>query len=411
MLNAIATGSAHVSNPCVGDDRTSVLRCLRGLGVKITDRPTCDLHGGAECFEVQGRGPRGLTEPAGILHAGNSGTTMRLMTGLLAAQPFFSVITGDRSLKARPMDRVVKPLRQMGAHIEGRHKGSLAPLAIVGGGLEGVEYTAPVASAQVKSSLMIAGINADGTTVIHQPAQSRDHTERLMRSMGAAVTVDGLGIQVSRSELTPIDVEVPGDISSAAFWLVAGCCHPDARITIRNVGINPTRAGVLAVLARMGANIRMENVREDAVEPVADLVAESSTLSSTEIGGAEVAAVVDELPVLSVAACFADGTTTIRGAKELRFKESDRIHATVDGLTRLGASVEEREDGVVVHGGRRLQGARVESHGDHRIAMALAIAGLLAQGPTSIKGADAASVSYPEFWSTLERLAAPVPVG
>ena len=349
-----------------------------------------------------------MSEPAGVLNAGNSGTTMRLVAGLLAAQPFFSVITGDRSLRTRPMDRIVLPLTRMGARIMGRGDGSLAPLAIQGGDLSGIEYAVPVASAQVKSSLMIAGIHADGHTVIQQPAQSRDHTERLLSAMGASIHVDGLRVTVSRSDLTPVDIEVPGDVSSAAFWLVAGCCHPNARVRVNGVGINPTRAGVLKVLEAMGANIRTENVREERGELAADLIAETSDLRATEIRGDDIAAVVDELPVLAVAASLARGTTVIADAGELRHKESDRIRATVDGLSRLGARIEERPDGMVIHGGATLVGAECDSYRDHRIAMTMAVAGLIARGSTTVNGAEAAAVSYPDFWRTLDGLTAQV---
>ena len=404
LLNSIARGTAHVSNFCVGDDRISMLRCLRGLGARITKHSSCSLSQAEECFEVNGRGPDGLTEPATFLNAGNSGTTMRLMAGLLAAQPFFSVITGDRSLKSRPMGRIVRPLVEMGATVMGRSDDSLAPMAIRGGDLSGIDYTLPVASAQLKSCILIAGLHARGETKIHQPAVSRDHTERMLGAMGADLEVDGLSVTVRRSELSAVDVRVPGDISGAAFWLVAACCHPDARITVRGIGINPSRTGVLDVLKTMGARVTVDNVREDGGEPSADLVAESSELEATEISGDIIPRIIDELPVLALAACFARGTTVIRDAQELRVKESDRIRATVEGLSRLGADIEELPDGMVVHGGKRLSGAVCDSFGDHRIAMTLGIAGLLAEGETTVDGAEAAGASYPGFWDTLSEL-------
>ncbi len=405
LLNAIARGSAHVSNFCVGDDRTSMLRCLRGLGVRIRRHSQCGVSQADECFEVRGLGMEGLSEPRSALNAGNSGTTMRLVTGLLAAQPFFSVITGDRSLNSRPMDRIITPLRAMGATISGRSDDSLAPLAIRGGDLQGIEYTLPVASAQLKSCILIAGLHAEGDTTVRQPAQSRDHTERMMKAMGADVSVDGLEITVRRSELSTLDIRVPADISGAAFWLVAGCCHPNARIRVEGVGINASRTGVLDVLNAMGGRITVENVREEQGEPSADLVAESSMLHGVDISGDIVPRVIDELPVLALAACFATGTTTIRDANELRVKESDRIAATIDGLSRLGANVEERDDGMTVHGGAHLTGSECSSFGDHRIAMTMGIAGLLAKGETTVDGAEAAAVSYPGFWQTLNDLA------
>ena len=405
LLNSIAHGTAHVSNFCVGDDRLSMLRCLRGLGARIDRHKDCSVSGEEECFAIRGQGPEGLREPATFLNAGNSGTTMRLVAGLLAAQPFFSVITGDRSLRQRPMKRIVDPLVEMGARVMGRSHDSLAPLAIRGGDLRGIDYTMPVASAQLKSSILIAGLHASAETTVRQPAASRDHTERMMRAMGANIEANGLDITVRPSELTSTDVRVPSDISSAAFWLVAGCCHPDARVRVEGVGVNPTRTGILDVLNSMGARIRVENVREEGDESVADLVSESSTLHATEVSGDMVPLVIDELPLLALAACLAEGTTVIRDAAELRVKESDRIAATVKGLSGLGARIEERPDGMVVHGGGRLTGGECESLGDHRIAMTMAVAGLLADGETMVDGAEAASVSYPSFWDTIESLA------
>ena len=406
ILNAIASGTAHVSNLCVGDDRSSILRCLDGLGVRIERHATRPAGGAAESFEVRGVGPDGLREPETVLDAGNSGTAFRLLSGLAAGQPFLSIMSGDQSLRRRPMTRIVDPLARMGASIAGRNAGSLPPLAIQGGGLTGIDFDMPIASAQVKSAVLIAGLFADGRTTVTQPAESRDHTERMLRWMGADVEVDGLSVSVRRSALQPRDVPVPGDISSAAFWMVAGCVHPDARIRLSNVGVNPTRAGVIRVLEAMGASVRLENVREGDWEPIADVVAETSSLDAVEIGGDVVPTVIDELPVLALAACMARGTTVIRDAEELRVKESDRISATVQGLSALGADVEERPDGMVINGGRALSGATAASHGDHRIAMTLGIAGLAAAGETTVEGAEAAAISYPDFWDTLSSVAA-----
>ena len=403
LLNSISTGTAHIANLCVGDDRRSILRCLRGLGVPIRLHSACPITQAEECFEVRGQGLDGLSEPTSVLNAGNSGTTMRLVSGVLAAQPFFSVISGDRSLRSRPMDRIVKPLTLMGAQIIGRDEGSMAPLAFRGGTLKGINYSQPVASAQVKSSLLIAGLYAEGQTIIDQPADSRDHTERMLSAMGAAIELNGPRVAVQPSALKPMDMTVPGDISSAAFWLVAASAHPNARVRIESVGINPSRNGVLDVLRAMGARIRVENVREEANEPVADLVAESSDLVATEVRGDVIPRVIDELPVLALAACFAKGTTVIGDAAELRVKESDRIRATVEGLSSLGAAgIEERPDGMVIQGGQRLTGGTSESYGDHRIAMTMGVAGMLANGETVVDGAQAASVSYPGFWDALQ---------
>ena len=400
LLNAIADGDAVVSNFCVGDDRASMLGCLRGLGVRI------ERHGDGESerFIVEGRGKDGLLEPEDALYSGNSGTTMRLVSGLLAAQPFFSVITGDESLRRRPMKRILTPLEMMGAAVMGRGGGSLAPLAFRGGALRGIEYEMPVASAQLKSCILIAGLYADGETAAMQPAESRDHTERMMSAMGADVRKDGLRIAVRPSALKPVDIQVPSDISGAAFWLVAGAAHPNARVTVKGVGINPSRTGVLDVLREMGANIRVENVREDGNEPSADLTAESSDLRGIDIGGEIIPRVIDELPVLAMAASQAAGATTIRDAAELRVKESDRIAATARGLSAMGAKVRETDDGMRIEGGAKLGGAEVRSEGDHRIAMTMAIAALAAEGETRIGGADAADVSYPAFWDALDGL-------
>ena len=406
LLNAISDGDAVVSNFCVGDDRTSMLGCLRGLGVEIERDAKDGSSADREFFNISGRGKDGLIEPTDVLFSGNSGTTMRLVSGLLAAQTFFSVITGDSSLRRRPMKRILTPLSMMGAEVMGRDGGSLAPLAFSGGELEGIEYDLPVASAQLKSCILIAGLYAGGETTVVSPSESRDHTERMMAAMGADIERDGLRVTVRPSELKSIDIQVPADISGASFWLVAGAAHPNAQITVKGVGINPSRTGVLDVLAEMGANIRMENVREDGNEPAADLVVESSDLKGIEIGGDIIGRVIDELPVLAMAASQASGRTVIRDAAELRVKESDRISATVEGLHALGARVVEAEDGMIIEGGSKLSGAEVVSHGDHRIAMSMAVAGLVAEGETRIGDSEAADVSYPSFWETLESLRA-----
>ena len=402
LLNSISDGTAHVSNFCVGDDRSSMLRCLRGLGVRITGHRDCGVWPGEECFEIEGGGIDGLREPSDALHAGNSGTTTRLVAGLLAGQPFLTVLTGDDSLRSRPMARVVEPLRMMGAAFMGREADSLLPLAVRGGKLRAIEYDLKTASAQVKSALLIAGLYADGRTVARSPAQSRDHTERMMQYMGGDIDITGLSVSVRASTLAAANVRVPGDISSAAFWMVAGAAHPNARIRLRNVGTNPTRTGVIDALRSMGASIQMENVVEGMSEPAADIVVESSDLRGVEIEGETIPRVIDELPALALAAARAKGTTVIRHAEELRVKESDRIAATVAGLVRLGANAEETPDGMVIRGGARLRGAAVESFGDHRIAMTMGIAGTIADGETTIEGADAADVSYPAFWETLD---------
>ncbi len=394
IFNAIAGGEACVDNYGPGADCQSTLRVLRGLGVEIegNGRPSFRIRGGT------------LKEPADVLNTGNSGTTTRLMAGVLAGQPFLSVMTGDRSIRSRPMARIVDPLRLMGAQIDGRDDGKLAPLVFRGGALKGIRYTLPVASAQVKSSLLLAGLFAEGETVLDQPALSRDHTELMFRAMGADVREHGLTVSVRPGRLKAQDVTVPADISSAAYWLIAAVCHPDAEVRVEGVGVNPSRTGILDALRAMGAHVQLENERTQGGEAVADLVARSSELYPAEFGGELIPRLVDEVPVLALAACFAKGTTLIRDAAELRVKESDRLAATAKELSRLGAKVEELPDGLRITGGAELTGASSRSYADHRIAMTLGIAGLLASGETRVSGAECASISYPDFWQELERL-------
>ena len=398
MLNSMAQGEAQVSGLGNGEDVVSTMRCMRllGAGIEQTDRP--------DSVHIRGIGPT-MHEPEDILDAGNSGTSMRLLGGLVAGQEFLSVLTGDASLRSRPMGRIVKPLQMMGAKISGRNGDTLAPLAISGGHIRGIEYTMPVASAQVKSALLLAGLYASGPTVLHQPAMSRDHTERMLRAMGATVYEDGLTITLQPATLHTVDVAVPSDISSAAFWLVAACCHPDADVTVEGVGINPSRTGILEALGTMGADIVLENERKEGGEPVADLHVRSCQLKATEIGGDVIPRLIDEVPVVAVAACFAEGTTVIRDAQELRVKESDRLATTASLLTALGAQVEERHDGLVIQGTGLLRGAMVSSYGDHRLAMSMAVAGLAACSEVIVEWAESASVSYPAFWEHLDLLA------
>ena len=394
IFNAIADGEARVENYGTGADLASTLRVLRRLGTQIErhDDGAFTVRGGV------------LTEPSDILNTGNSGTTTRLMAGVLAGQPFMSVMTGDRSIRSRPMARIVDPLRLMGAEVDGRGGGRLAPLTFRGGSLHGIEYRMPVASAQVKSALLLAGLFADGETTLEQPAVSRDHTELMFRSMGVEVIEDGLTVRVRPGRLSAMGVTVPADISSAAYWLVAGVCHPDAEVRVRNVGVNPTRTGILDALAMMGADVSVENERTEGGELVADLVARSSSLRATEIGGDLIPRLVDEVPVLALAACFAEGTTVIRDASELRIKESDRLMASRVELSRSGAQVEELDDGLRITGGRAMHGATHRTYADHRIAMTMGVAGLLAAGVTTIQSAQTASVSYPTFWDDLDSL-------
>ncbi len=395
MLNSVAQGIATVRGLSLGEDVASTMSCLKALGVAIEGGDSPDV------VRVTGSGGK-LQEPEDVLDAGNSGTTMRLLSGILAGQSFMSVLSGDSSLRSRPMGRIVEPLSCMGAKILGRKGGTFAPLTISGGGLRGIEYTLPVASAQVKSSIMLAGIYADGRTSIQQPARSRDHTELMMRAMGVNVVENGTAVCMEPGTLSALDVSVPGDISSGAFWIVAAACHPDAEVTITNAGINPTRGGILEVMEAMGADISLLNQRIEGGEPVADILVRSGNLVGSEIGGDLIPRVIDELPVIAVAACFARGKTIIRDAGELRVKESDRISATFAQLSRMGAHIEELPDGMIIDGTGRLAGAECSSEGDHRIAMALGIAGLLAEGRTVVANSEAASISYPTFWDEVE---------
>jgi 3-phosphoshikimate 1-carboxyvinyltransferase len=396
ILNGIAFGRGMVNNFSPSADFLSTISCLRALGVEIEDQGTS--------VAVFGKGMGGLTESRDVLDAGNSGTTMRLLTGLLSAQPFLSIITGDQSLRSRPMDRLIRPLRLMGADIWGRDRGSRAPLAIKGGQLHGIQYQLPIASAQVKSAILLAGLFAQGDTTIEEPAFSRDHTERLLKAMGGEIEVEGRRITISPSSLSAIDLHIPGDLSSAAFWLVAGAIHPHAEIKIRDVGVNPKRSGIIDVLKAMGADLRVENERVEGGEPIADISIRSSSLVATHVAGEIVPRLIDEIPVLAVAACVAEGTTVIRDAQELRVKEADRIATTAKELSKFGAEIEELPDGMVIQGGKRLRGAECYSHQDHRLAMSLGVAALVAEGETVIHGAEAVNFSDPGFWHDLARL-------
>ncbi|MBW4697379.1 MAG: 3-phosphoshikimate 1-carboxyvinyltransferase [Aphanocapsa lilacina HA4352-LM1] len=402
MLAALAEGESVIEGLLPGDDPRSTAACLRALGAEISgiDGPS---------VRVRGVGLGRLHEPADVLDMGNSGTTMRLMLGVLAGQPgLFCTLTGDRSLRSRPMLRVVSPLRQMGARIWGREEGGRAPLAVWGEQLRAIDFVSPVASAQVKSAVLLAGLLAEGLTSVSEPVRSRDHSERMLRAFGAEVLVDGTTAAVrGPARLRAQSLRVPGDISSAAFWLVAGSIVPDSQLLLSGVGVNPTRTGILDALTAMGADIAVENRREVCGEPVADLRVRSASLKACTIGGEWIPRLVDEIPVLAVAACCAAGKTVIRDAAELRVKESDRLATMARELGRLGAHIEERPDGLVIEGGHPLVGAGVESHADHRVAMSLAVAGLVAAGTTKIADSDCATVSYPQFYEQLARVRQP----
>ena len=400
IFNALASGDARIDRFLDAADTRSTLACLRALGVQIEEPAPGQLI-------VRGRG--GLSEPEDVLDCGNSGTTMRLLAGALAGQPIFTILTGDGSLRQRPMGRIVSPLTAMGADVTGRADGTLPPLAVRGGPLRGgARLEIPIASAQVKSALLLAGLAADGPTTVVEPARSRDHTERMLGVMGAEVAVDGATVTLTppRGELAAIDVTVPGDISTAAAWIVAATLHPDAELVLAGVGVNPSRTGLLDILRTMGADIERLEDRTSGGEPVADLVVRSAQLHGVEVAGELVPRAIDELPLVALAGALAEGETVIRDAAELRVKESDRVATTTSLLRAFGVSIEERPDGMVVEGGARLLAARTGSSGDHRLAMLGAVAGLLSDGETLIEDATAVEVSYPEFWMELARLGA-----
>jgi 3-phosphoshikimate 1-carboxyvinyltransferase len=400
ILNSLAKGEAEISHFSPGRDFVATVNCLTALGVEIKKRPSKLL--------VLGVGNRGFKEPVDVLDTENSATTMRLLGGVLSAQPFLSIITGDASLRSRPMKRLIEPLRLMGAEIWGRGSDSFAPLVIKGTKLHGIEYSLPIPSAQIKSAILLAGLFAHGDTTLHQPAPSRDHTERMLEQMGASLEVEGNLILLNPLEnpLNPISLHIPGDISAAAHFLVAGAIHPNSKIVIKGCGINPTRTGIIDVLISMGAKLKMENEHMEAGEPLADIIVESSKLTGIELGGDIISRLIDEIPLVAVAGCVAEGKTVIRDAAELRVKESDRIATMARELSKMGAQIEELPDGMIIYGGKQLSGAELDSHFDHRVAMSLAVAALVAKGETHIKNAQAADISYPDFWQDLQSLRA-----
>lgn len=398
MLASIAQGESSIKGLAPSRDVASTAHSLRALGASIEET-------GKTACRVVGQGRFGLQAPTRALEAGNSGTTMRLLSGLLAGQPFASTITGDDSLRHRPMDRIIDPLGEMGIRVDSDD--GHAPLTIYGGELRGIRYELPVASAQVKSSLLLAGLYTDDETIVVEPEPTRDHTERMLKAMGADLRHENDTITLSGCrELAPLELSVPGDLSSAAFFIAAALLVPVGELTLRHVGVNPTRTGILDALQSMGAEIELMNEREEGNEPVADLRALSQgTLRATEIGAPMIPRVIDELPLLAVLATQADGTTVIRDAAELRHKETDRIHAVANNLRRMGVELDERADGLIIGGPQRLTGAQVDGFQDHRIVMAFTVAGLIAGGPTTIDGADWADVSFPGFFDTLQRVA------
>lgn len=396
MLGALGKGETVIRRLLRGEDNLATLEAFRGMGVEVLDEP-------GDVLRIRGRGLNGLQEPQDVIDCGNSGTTMRLMTGLLAGQRFFSVLTGDRFLRKRPMKRVVVPLTGMGARILGRAGGEFAPLALKGSPLTGITHQSAVASAQVKSALMLAGLYADGPTTIREPHVSRDHSERMLRWFGADVRPFDGGVTLYPGRaLQGREVTVPGDISSAAFFMVAALIVPGSELIIRQVGVNPTRSGIIDILRAMGGQIELLDQRECSGEPVADILVRASDLKGVEIGGALVPRAIDEFPVISVAACFAEGRTVIRDARELRVKETDRIASMCSQLEALGAQVEARDDGMVIDGGSELGAGQVSALGDHRIGMSMAVAALRARGSVTISETACTATSFPGFWELFD---------
>ena len=394
MFGSLALGTTHISNFLMGDDCLSTISCFRKLGVTI------QIEG--DTVTVEGKGLHGLSPSEDILDCGNSGTTVRLISGILSGQAFSTTLTGDASIQKRPMKRIIKPLSEMGATLVAKDD-NFCPMTIHPHALKGICYHSPVASAQVKSSILLAGLYADGPTTVIEPAISRDHTERMLTAFGATVTREGTAVTIaSCKELYATDIVVPGDISSAAFFMVAGLITPDSDLIIQNVGVNPTRRGILDVLLAMGADITCFNEKEVCGEPVCDMRVRYSKLHATTVEGDIIPTLIDEIPAIAVAALFAEGTTYIKDAAELRVKESDRIEALYTELSKMGAHITPLADGMIIEGGFPLKGATVESYHDHRIAMALAIAACNAQSPSTLLHPDCVSISFPNFYSLLE---------
>jgi 3-phosphoshikimate 1-carboxyvinyltransferase len=398
VLGSIAEGLTTVTGFLPADDTLSSAEAMMMLGVPIKIEK--------DTVKIWGKGAYGLTEPENTIDAGNSGTTARFLSGLLSAQNFFSSITGDQYLRARPMDRVVMPLTLMGAHIWGRDNGKRLPLAILGTKLKAINYTLPVASAQVKSAIILAALYAEGETEIVEPEPTRDHTERMLSYFGAAIQKNGSRIKVRGPQNLESGrvLSIPADISSASFFIVAALINSNSEILIKNVGLNPTRTGVLEILTRMGGKIEILNKREESGEDIGDILAKSSKLKAVEVAGKTIPNTIDELPIIAVAACYAEGETTIKDAKELRVKETDRIKAISTELRKFGAEIDELDDGMIIRGRETLNETKCSSWGDHRIAMALAVAATRAKGRTEINDAECVSVSFPEFFKILNSL-------
>ena len=396
MFGSLAKGTTRISHFLEGADCLSTIACFRKMGI--------DIERNASEILVHGKGLHGLSAPDGILDVGNSGTTTRLISGILAGQKFTSELDGDDSIRTRPMKRIMTPLTSMGADITSKRDNGCAPLVIHGKTLHGIHYDSPVASAQVKSCVLLAGIYADGITSVTEPFLSRNHTEIMLNYFGAKVTSEGTTASiVPEPALNGREIQVPGDISSAAYFIAAGLLTPGSEILLKNVGINPTRAGILKVCMDMGADITLLNESTEG-EPTADLLIRTSSLKGTTIEGGIIPTLIDEIPMIAVMAAFADGTTVIRDAQELKVKESDRITVMVDNLKRMGADIEGTEDGMIIHGGKPLHGATIDSHLDHRVAMSFAVAGTICDGTVDILNGDCVKISYPEFYNDLYSL-------
>ena len=399
MLGSLAKGTTEVSGFLQGADCLSSISCFEKMGVEIENDVEHNL------VRIHGKGLHGLTEPASVLDVGNSGTTTRLMSGILSAQPFSSTVDGDASIRKRPMGRIMTPLSQMGANFQSLQTDCCAPFVVTGGKLKGIHYTSPVASAQVKSAILLAGLYAEGETSVTEPYLSRNHTELMFESFGVKIKTKGTTATVlPATELHAQHILVPGDISSAAYFIVAGLITPNSEITIRNVGINPTRDGILTVCKEMGANITLSNVKNDIGEPVADITVSTSSLHGCTIEGDLIPKLIDEIPIIAVMAAFANGTTVIKDAAELKVKESNRIDVMVEYLRAMGVDIEGTDDGMIIHGGKPLHGATIDSKSDHRIAMSFAIAAGNAEGETQILNAECVNISYPTFYQDLANL-------
>ncbi|MDO4170554.1 MAG: 3-phosphoshikimate 1-carboxyvinyltransferase [Lachnospiraceae bacterium] len=398
MFGSIANGTTTIRNFLMGADCLATIDCFRSMGIdiEVTD----------EMVTVHGKGLHGLTKPDKVLDVGNSGTTTRLISGILSGQDFDVTLSGDASLNSRPMKRIMTPLNAMGAHITSVNKNDCAPLSIKGSKIKASHYDSPVASAQVKSAVLLAGLYGDGPTSVTEPAVSRNHTELMLQSFGVDVTCEGKTATVyPPKQMNGQNIIVPGDISSAAYFIVAGLITPNSEITMKHVGINPTRDGIIKVCQAMGADICLSNVEDSNGEPTADITVRTSRLHGTEIGGDFIPTLIDELPIIAVLACFAEGKTVIKNAEELKVKESNRIDLMVNNLKRMGADAVATDDGMIIHGGKPLHGISLNCKYDHRIAMTFSIAGINADGITEIEDAECVDVSYPTFYETLNKLA------